>query len=216
MSDTERISKQIIALMKTDSKPFYIKYTTFAGNIVKDFSRDIGYSSYEYFDTENRWVNRLDSDRLFRRIKFGISNDEIRKIIVLVVGEFTRNSRKHVTDIIAEQAGKASGRIFINSILLQDMASYLTSKLLPKIIFNATFTLSVTIAGARARSLYVSRKLKNKSPSLFYMMRKKDDLDLFYFLVDDYLEPFIDALSIKENNEEEFHEIIKNILSGIN
>lgn len=215
MSDTERISKQIIALMKTDSKPFYIKYTTFAGDVVKDFSRDIGYSLYEYLDTENRWINRLDSDRLFRRIKFGVSNDEIRKIIVLVVDEFTRKSKKHVTDIIAEQAGKASGRIFINSILLQDMASYFANKLLPKIIFNATFTLSVTIAGARARSLYISRKLEKNSPSLFYSLRKRDDLDLFYFLVDDYLEPFIDALSIKEKNEEEFHQIIKNVIDGI-
>ncbi|WP_456309474.1 hypothetical protein [Serratia proteamaculans] len=44
MSDAEIISKQIIALIRTDSKPFYIKYTTFAGDIVKDFSRDIGYS----------------------------------------------------------------------------------------------------------------------------------------------------------------------------
>lgn len=215
MSNVENISKKIIALIKNKNEPFYVKYTTFTGNVVKEFSRDLGYSVYEYFDSDHRGPNRIDTERLFKRLKFGISNNEVRKIVVLVVDEFTRNAKKTVIDSIAEQTGKATGRIFINNILLHDMSSYFTNRLISKIIFNSTLTLAVTVAGARARSIYISRKLNQKSPLLSRKLRAGGDLDLFYFLVDDYLEPFIDAIDLKTKDETSFNQVIKNIIQGL-
>ncbi|WP_456309720.1 hypothetical protein [Serratia proteamaculans] len=41
------------------------------------------------------------------------------------------------------------------------------------------------------------------------------DLDLFYFLVDSYAGPFIEALSIKNNNPTAWREILARVAEGL-
>lgn len=216
MSSAESISKQIIASLKKDEKmPVYWRYTTAIGETVIDFTKDTGYLVYEYLDTANRGENSRETTRLINRLKSGVTNDDIRKLITMVVEEYTKKVKKDTLDSLADKLGKLTGKFFISQILLQDMASLFTNKIVNKIIFNSSFSLAVTIGGLRSRAIYVSRELSIKSPHVYYMLKREKDLDLLYFMASDFLDPFVEAINLRETDPEVFNKIFISVINGL-
>ncbi|WP_338526840.1 hypothetical protein VRC35_14650 [Erwinia aphidicola] len=99
-------------------------------------------------------------------------------------------------ELVPGKLGKMTGDIFINKVLMQDMTSLLANKLLNRIGVNAIFSTALLLGGARARAIYASQRLFNESPKIYYRLKDSGDLDLLYYIVEDHLEPFIEAISI--------------------
>jgi hypothetical protein len=216
MSSAEAISQQIIlSLRKNGKTPIYWKYTTAIGETVIDFSKDIGYLIYEYLDTERREVNYKETIRLIRRLKAGVSNDDVRKIVVMIVDEYTKTINKNSLDDLSEKLGKLTGKYFINNVLMQDVASLFSTKIISKIVLNSSFSLAVTIGGLRARAIYSSKELSIKSPDIYYMLKREKDLDLLYFLVSDFLDPFVEAINLRKKDPDIFNKIFTNVINGL-
>ncbi|CND20389.1 hypothetical protein [Yersinia pseudotuberculosis] len=216
MSSVEKISKQIVTSLRNDGKPpIYWRFTTAIGETVIDFSKDTGYFVYEYLDTENRGRNSRETIRLLRRLKSGVSNDDIRRLVVIVVDEYTIRVKQDALDSLAEKLGKLTGKYFISNVLMQDIASLFAKKIISKIILNSSLTLAITLGGLRARAIYLSEELKIKSPDIYYLLKKDKDLDLFYFMVSDFLDPFIEAINLKKTDPEKFDKIFINVVNGL-
>lgn len=215
MESSGLITQQIIASLKKRKLPIHMRYAEAAGNVVLDFSRDIGYLTYEYFDTENRWGNGIDTERLMRIIKKGNLRNNLEEITKIAINEFAGKIPEKMLNSLPEGAGKLTGSFFVNKVLMQDIASVFAQRLIPKICFNATLSTALLLGGARARAIYASRRLLRESPSIYYMLKNKGDLDLLYFLAEDYLEPFIKAISIYNKKPEEFYKIVSGVIDGL-
>lgn len=183
MESSDLITQQIIASLKNRKLPAYMKYAEAAGNVVLDFSRDVGYLTYEYFDTENRPKNENETIRLIKLLKKGNLRNNLVEITKIAIDEFSGKIPEKILNALPEGAGKLTGSIFVNKILMQDIASVFSERLIPKICLNATLSTAVILGGARTRAIYASRRLFNESPGIYYMLRNKGDLDLLYFLL---------------------------------
>lgn len=215
MSSVERISNQIIASLKSSSQNLYWKYTTTLGNTVIDFSKDIGYLTYEFLDTDNRWANRSETIRLISRLRYGVSNDDLRKLVVIIISEYTRNVKKSALESLTEKVAKLTGKYFITHVLMQDIASLFTTKIIAKIAFNSSLSLAATLAGLRSRSIYGSRELSKKSSYIYLMLKRDRDLDLLYFMISEFLDPFVDAIRLRETDPEGFNKVFINVINGL-
>lgn len=215
MSSVERISNQIIASLKSGRQNLYWQYTTIIGDTVIDFSKDIGYLAYDFLDTDNRWANHSETIRLISRLRYGVSNDDLRKLVIMVVAEYTKSVKKSALESLTEKLAKLTGKYFINNILMHDIASLFTNKIISKIAFNSSLSLATTLGGMRSRSIYGARELSKKSPSIYFMLKKEKDLDLLYFMVSEFLDPFVDAIKLRETDPEGFNKIFINVINNL-
>jgi len=65
-----------------------------------------------------------------------------------------------------------------------------------------------SIGGSVSRAVYTSEKLKQVHYQIYNDLRAAGDLDLFYFLVEAYAGPFLDAFILKRNNPAAWDEIL--------
>ncbi|MGP3011284.1 hypothetical protein ACTVPS_14140 [Serratia marcescens] len=55
------------------------------------FPVDMGYLAYDFINTDNRSINRYDTERMLRLIKAGLANQHsLTKIVKLVVDEYLK------------------------------------------------------------------------------------------------------------------------------
>ena len=215
MTESELISQQILSTLQKRKQSAYMKYSEAAGDVVLDFSRDVGYLTYEYFDSDNRGRNKNETIRLIKILKKGSYRVRITDIVKIVANEFTACIPEKVLDLVPDKLGKLSGNIFINKVLMQDMASLLADKLITRIGVNAIFSTALLLGGARARAIYASQRLFNESPKIYYKLKDRGDLDLLYFIVEDHLESFIKAISIAKKSPSEFEKIVLAVIEGL-
>ncbi|WP_338506095.1 hypothetical protein VRC35_14645 [Erwinia aphidicola] len=69
MTESELIAKQILSTLQKRKQSAYLKYSEATGDVVLDFSRDVGYLTYEYFDSDNRGRNKNETIRLIKTLK---------------------------------------------------------------------------------------------------------------------------------------------------
>lgn len=73
---------------------------------------------------------------------------------------------------------------------------------------GAVSTIFLT-GGLATRSIYKSEELKAKNFPVYYALRDKGDLDFLYFLIQPFVDPFIDALSVRQKQgQEPFNKIV--------
>lgn len=215
MTEPELIAKQILSTLQKRKQSAYMKYSEATGDVVLDFSRDVGYLTYEYFDSDNRGRNKNETIRLIKTLKKGSFRVRITDIVKIVASEFTSYIPEKILELVPGKLGKMTGDIFINKVLMQDMTSLLANKLLNRIGVNAIFSTALLLGGARARAIYASQRLFNESPKIYYRLKDSGDLDLLYYIVEDHLEPFIEAISIAKKNPGEFENIVLTVVDGL-
>ncbi len=57
-------------------------------------------------------------------------------------------------------------------------------------------------------AVYTSEKLKVVNNTVYNKLRTAGDPDLFYFLVENYTGPFLDAMTLKERNPSAWSEML--------
>lgn len=159
---------------------------------------DVSYLFVDFIESDNRYRNQTDKIRLMHRLKRGVNNSDLTLILNIVLEVFLENIKKEKNKSAASNLGKLTGKLVLNATILNDLSALFTSKFIGKMSINTLISTIFSIGGAISRSVYGSEKLRIVSPSVYTRLRSSGDLDLFYFLVDSYSGPFIEALSIKK------------------
>jgi len=215
VSKQEVIANQIVNIIKGDRQPSYKIFFKKAGDVVIDFSKDISFIFVDFIDTDHRSRNEFEKTRLLQRIKIGIGNDDLVKIISIVVSEFTKRFEKNTMDSIAEKLGMLMGKSVVNGVLISDISSFFAKKIVSRFIAGSLITTIFSIGGAMSRAVYGSEELSKKAPEIHAALKESGDLDLFYFLVDDYAGPFVEAMILKNKNPEAWRDIITHVMKGL-
>ncbi|HHL2559979.1 TPA: hypothetical protein ACQ31I_001850 [Yersinia enterocolitica] len=215
MSKQDLIANQIIEILNSKNKPAYKIYFKQAGDIVIDFSKDISFIFVDFIDTENRSRNEIATIRLLQRIKKGITNEDLAKALNIITHEFVSRIRKDKIKSLAENLGKVTGKFVVSTAIVNDLSSIFTKKLVGKFLVGSLFSTIYSIGGAKSRAIYGSDALREKTPEIYNKLRNAGDLDLFYFLVDNYAGPFIEAMIIKDKNPAAWDEIIMKVITGL-
>ncbi|MFB9086044.1 hypothetical protein ACFFW8_11385 [Erwinia tracheiphila] len=124
MSEAENIANRILeVLQRRKRKSVYIRYTQKIGEVVLDFTNDMAALAINFIDTENRYRNQTDTYRLLHRLKRGLHDQDLSKIINLVLNRFTNEVKNNKANYIEDKLAKTTGKMFINATLINDLAS---------------------------------------------------------------------------------------------
>ncbi|AXF76889.1 hypothetical protein LU604_05445 [Erwinia tracheiphila] len=209
MSEAENIANRILeVLQRRKRKSVYIRYTQKIGEVVLDFTNDMAALAINFIDTENRYRNQTDTYRLLHRLKRGLHDQDLSKIINLVLNRFTNEVKNNKANYIEDKLAKTTGKMFINATLINDLASIFSQKFIGKMSAGLIITTIYSIGGSVSSAIYTSERLSVVNYQVYNDLRTAGDLDLFYFLVEAYAGPFLDAISLKRRNPASWDEIL--------
>lgn len=209
MSEADNIANRILEVLhRRKMKSVYIRYTQKIGEVVLDFTNDIAALAVNFIDTENRYRNKTDTYRLLYRLKRGLHDQDLSKIINLVLKRFTDEIKNNKANYIEDNLAKATGKAFINATLINDLASVFSQKFIGKMSAGLIISTVYSIGGSVSRAIYTSERLSMVNYQVYSDLRTAGDLDLFYFLVEAYAGPFLDAMSLKKRNPAAWDEIL--------
>lgn len=209
MSEAERVANRILeVLQRRKSKSVYIRYTQKVGEVVLDFTNDLSAMAVNFIDTENRSINETNTYRLLYRLKRGLHDRDLSNIINLVLKKFTREIETSKVSYIENKLAKSTGKLFINATLINDLSSIFAQKFIGRMAAGLIISTVYSIGGSVSRAIYTSEKLKQVDYQVYNDLRAAGDLDLFYFLVEAYAGPFLDAMILKRKNPAAWDEIL--------
>ncbi|EPY7420099.1 hypothetical protein ACXEKA_005176, partial [Klebsiella pneumoniae] len=197
MLEAEKIANRILeVLYRRRRKSVYIRYTQKIGEVVLDFTNDLAALAINFIDTENRYRNETDTYRLLYRLKRGLHDQDLSKIINLILKRFTNEIKNSTANYIEDKLAEATGKAFINATLINDLASIFSQRFVGKMSAGLIITAVYSIGGSVSRAVYTSERLKLVNYPVYSDLRTAGDLDLFYFLVEAYTGPFLDAMTL--------------------
>lgn len=209
MTNSEIIANRILEVLQGNKrKPFFIRFTHKVGEVVLDFSNDVSAMAVNFIDTENRSRNERDTYRLLYRLKKGLRDLDLRKILDIVMKKFVYEIKNSKLDHLEQSLEKATGKFVVNTALINDLASIFTEKFIGRMAMGLIISTIFSIGGSVSRAIYTSERLRVVNNDLYNQLRVAGDLDLFYFMVDAYATPFLDAMALKNTNPDAWNEVL--------
>jgi len=209
MSEAEKVANRILEVLQhRKTRSVYIRYTQKVGEVVLDFTNDISAIAVNFIDTENRYKNETNTYRLLYRLKRGLHDADLSNIINIVLRKFIREIEKSKLNYIENSLARSTGKLFLNAALINDLASIFAQKFIGRMTAGLLISTIYSIGGSVSRAVYTSEKLKLIDNQVYNELRAAGDLDLFYFLVEAYAGPFLDAMILKRRNPAAWDEIL--------
>ena len=216
MRKPEEIASDILDVLNQKEMGNFELFFHSAGKGLMDVGADLGYITYDFLDTENRWRNegiRIRQAELFKR---GISSDEIKTLIIYIIKAFvSKIKNKNLTDIFAKITGSQTGKYVATAFIYGEVARVLARRFIPRLLLRLGLVGIVSLAGATSTSIYVSEELSYQYPSIYSGLKNLGDLDLLYFLVRDYMDPFLEAIEMSTKNKNDWNTLIAELINGI-
>lgn len=216
MRKPKEIASDILDIINQKDMGGFELFFYSAGKGLLDVGTDLGYMTYDFLDTENRWRNegiRIRQAELFKR---GISSEEIKTLITYIVKIFvSKIKNKSLTDIFAKITGRQTGKYVATAFIYGEVARVLARRFIPRLLIRLGMVGVVSLAGTTSTSLYVSEDLSYRYPSIYSGLKNLGDLDLLYFLVRDYMDPFLEAIEINMKNKNDWDTLIAELINGI-
>jgi hypothetical protein len=161
--------------------------------------KDIGYLAFGFIDTDNRYQRESEKIRMLTAIKYGLlENHNFIKTIETVLDIFNKTVPEDKQNAIyGKTMASVAGRTITNSLIAGKLATIIAQRssflitLRGGLIGN-----TLLIGGMVERCIYTSERLQQYNPEIYNRLRTRD-LDLLYFLVEPALNPFVDALKIR-------------------
>ncbi|CAI0737025.1 Uncharacterised protein [Serratia rubidaea] len=150
--------------------------------------------------------NSKETERFIALIRSAVNKEEpIRKLVMIVITEFytklNDNGKKTVNGKLNRVEGKLVGRSLAQFYVANKIASTLIRKASYGMIYKRFISYSTTVSlnivmfqGMIEQSALASRRMQVKYPWLYYKVRGMN-LDMAYFLVEDFLEPYLIYIS---------------------
>ncbi len=122
-------------------------------------------------------------------------------------------THEQVEKILLKVAGSRLGNFAFKTVFSSELASWFGTHIIPRFLLSAKITGVLGIGAMVSRSIYSSRDLKELNESIYYALRNAGDLDLLYFMVEDVLEPWIEAINYLSTNRMFTEEIIEHFVA---
>ena len=161
--------------------------------------KDIGYLAFGFIDTDSRYQRESEKIRMLTAIKYGLlENHNFIKTIETVLDIFNNTVPEDKQNAIyGKTMASVAGSTITNSLIAGKLATIIAQRssflitLRGGLIGN-----TLLIGGMVERCIYTSERLQQYNPEIYNRLRTRD-LDLLYFLVEPALNPFVDALKIR-------------------
>jgi hypothetical protein len=162
---------------------------------------DYGYLIYGIFDTDSRYKRETERIRMMTAIKHDILNyDNITNAVQLIFKLFNEYLSESEQDkIYRDVITSVIGRISTNAIVSNIAKAVIENASFIHVVFKGrgnpiTFLSTMLLFGGMAeRSIRTSENLSLKSPEIYGLLKPRD-YDLLYFLFEDAVQPFVDAV----------------------
>ncbi|ARJ42641.1 hypothetical protein B1H58_11790 [Pantoea alhagi] len=175
------------------------------------------YLGHDFLDTANRNSNFDDRVRMANLLKRGMSvNQEVQRLVNAIINDFiTKVNMDNVQGIAKNFTGVMAGKFIFAELTGIKLGAAISSRIMASFAAGLVIGSVMTIGAETSRAIYTARKLENQHPALYYKLRSMGDLDLFYFLVEDKVKPFLDACSMADINRNAFNEVCKYFFGGL-
>lgn len=181
--------------------------------------KDIGYLAFGFIDSDSRYQRESEKIRMLSAIKYGLlENHNFIRTIETVLENFNKIVPEDKQNAIyGKTMTSVAGRTITNSLIAGKLATSIAQRssfliaLRGGIIGN-----TLLIGGMVERCIYTSERLQQYNPDIYNRLRTRD-LDLLYFLVEPALNPFVDALKIRNTQgKAAFEKILSMVENEIN
>lgn len=181
--------------------------------------KDIGYLAFGFIDTDSRYQRETEKIRMLTAIKYGLlENHNFIKTIETVLDIFNKTAPEDKQNAIyGKTMASVAGRTITNSLIAGKLATIIAQRssflitLRGGLIGN-----TLLIGGMVERCIYTSERLQQYNPEIYNRLRTRD-LDLLYFLVEPALNPFVDALKIRNTQGQvAFEKLLSMVENEIN
>ncbi|YCI28673.1 hypothetical protein M1E08_17595 [Erwinia sp. PK3-005] len=211
--------KQIAnGMLKIFHKHHQIGPEIFSRSAVSGFMEipvDLWMLTKDYLDSDNRWRNQTDKIRLITLIKKGLTSEDIRRLINIVIKKYLSGlTEEQSKKLLLKMAGSTAGGMTFKMLFVNELISLFFSKVIPRFLASAGMTGVLSVGAAISRSVYTSYELLNLNRDVYNELRGAGDLDLLYFLVEDNLKPFIEAINHQASHGSIDKEIFDGFLAG--
>lgn len=174
---------------------------------------DVWVVAKDFFDADNRGLNERERIRLAELIKRGVSSEDFRRLMYIVVSRYVSGlTDEQVGKILVKLAGSRLGNAAFKTFFSSELASWFGTYLIPRFLLSAKITGMLGVGAMVSRSIYSSRNLKELNETIYYALRNAGDLDLLYFMVEDVLEPWVEAINYITSNKMLSQEIFEHFL----
>ena len=179
-------------------------------NGILEIPEDIGYVAYDFIDTENRYSNNNDKIRLMFLVKNGGANrDSLSEIIkTVLIRYFDALTNEQKLQIQYKTGGQVAGKIVFTTQILSKFLQTFIDKLLIRSSIGLITTSLLTLGAMQSKAVYCSRDLLNRNPKIYWALRERGDLDLLYFILEDQLKSFENALILYERDIHAFNNVM--------
>ncbi len=161
--------------------------------------KDIGYLAFGFIDTDRRYQRETEKIRMLTAIKYGLlENHNFIKTIETVLDIFNKTVPEDKQNAIyGKTMASVAGRTITNSLIAGKLATIIAQRSSFLITLRGGLIGNTSLIGGMVeRCIYTSERLQQYNPEIYNRLRTRD-LDLLYFLVEPALNPFVDALKIR-------------------
>lgn len=181
-----------------------------------EIPEDLWMLTKDYLDSDNRWRNQTDKIRLLTLIKKGLNSEDIRRLINIVIRKYISGlSEEQSKKLLLKMAGSTAGGMAFKMLFVNELITLFFSKIIPRFLASAGITGVLSVGASFSRSVYKSYELLSLNRDVYNELRGVGDLDLLYFMVEDNVRPFIEAMNYQAIHGPIDKEIFEGFLAGI-
>ncbi len=199
---------------RTQSGPEIFARSTVDGFL--SIPEDLWMLTKDFLDSDHRWRNETDKIRLLTLIKKGLTSEDVRRLINTVIKRYLSGlSEEQSKKLLLKIGGSQVGGITFKMVFVNELITLFVSKIIPRFLVSAGITGVLSVGASISRSVYTSYDLLKLNKNIYYELRGAGDLDLLYFLVEDNVKPFIEAVNFQQSHGAVDEEIFSRFVSGV-
>ncbi|MHA0873152.1 MULTISPECIES: hypothetical protein [Enterobacter cloacae complex] len=177
---------------------------------------DLWMLTKDFLDSDHRWRNQTDKIRLLTLIKKGLTSEDVRRLINTVIKRYLSGlSEDQSKELLLKIGGSQVGGVAFKMIFVNELIALFVSKIVPRFLVSAGITGVLSVGASISRSVYTSYDLLKLNKDVYNELRGAGDLDLLYFLVEDNVKPFIEAINYQQSHGAIDQDIFNRFLTGV-
>lgn len=177
---------------------------------------DLWMLTKDFLDSDHRWRNQTDKIRLLTLIKKGLTSEDVRRLINTVIKRYLSGlSEEQSKELLLKIGGSQVGGVAFKMIFVNELIALFVSKIVPRFLVSAGITGVLSVGASISRSVYTSYDLLKLNKDVYNELRGAGDLDLLYFLVEDNVKPFIEAINFQQSHGAIDQDIFNRFLTGV-
>ncbi|EMM0381651.1 hypothetical protein RI820_001543 [Pluralibacter gergoviae] len=215
-SSPEKIAEDMLRIFNSNHKSASEIFVRGMAKGFMDIPEDLWLLTKDFLDTDHRWRNQTDTIRLMSLVKRGITSENVRNLINIVIRRYLSGlSEEQSKELLLKISGEKVGGLAFKAAFVNELIALFVSKIIPRFLVSAGITGVLSIGASVSRSINSSYELRKLNQTIYTELRSAGDLDLLYFLVEDDVGPFIEAINYQVDHGVFDRKIFDRFLYGV-